>query len=329
MNSGTKAQRHEGTKEYDQALPACLHHRSAFSLTELLIVITLIVIVLALALPAFNFITGSKSTDAALNQISAMLGRARNEAVGVQDPRGVFFFLDPTTDKYAVALVQQAKFADFVTPTAANPYKRGDYVITGNNYWVCTQDGTTTPPSVGAQWAPTNQFAVDIINDTDVLKLPKGVAVQMITDSKLITGNRTSDAYLRVGALMFDSAGRLSQQQISVCCGGLLGQMMNLAPSGSYTVASNYPFATVPAATQAVLSNVKSCFGFVLFDREMLKTQAFFTENDYSAKYPNVTPQLGSYGTPTTGEGAEEDWIDKNAVPVLINRYNGTLLRGE
>src|SRR3954471_20065455 len=116
MNSGTKAQRHEGTKEYDQALPACLHHRSAFSLTELLIVITLIVIVLALALPAFNFITGSKSTDAAQNQVSAMLGRARNEAIGVQELRGVFFYLDPATDKYTIALVGQAKFGDVAAP---------------------------------------------------------------------------------------------------------------------------------------------------------------------------------------------------------------------
>ena len=28
-------------------------------------------------------------------------------------------------------------------------------------------------------------------------------------------------------------------------------------------------------------------------------------------------------------EQAEEDWIDQNSVPLIINRYNGTLIRGE
>ena len=28
-------------------------------------------------------------------------------------------------------------------------------------------------------------------------------------------------------------------------------------------------------------------------------------------------------------EQAEEDWIDKNSIPLIVNRYNGTLIRGE
>ena len=28
-------------------------------------------------------------------------------------------------------------------------------------------------------------------------------------------------------------------------------------------------------------------------------------------------------------EAREERWLDQNATPVLINRYNGTLIRGE
>src|SRR5262245_47771689 len=68
-------------------------HRSAFSLTEILIVIALIVLLLALALPAFNFITGGRSIDGAMNGMSAFLARARTEAVGVQEMRGVMFYI--------------------------------------------------------------------------------------------------------------------------------------------------------------------------------------------------------------------------------------------
>ena len=34
-------------------------------------------------------------------------------------------------------------------------------------------------------------------------------------------------------------------------------------------------------------------------------------------------------GTYSAHELAEETWIDQNSVPLQINRYNGTLVRGE
>ena len=58
---------------------------SGFTLTELLVVIGLIVLILAIAVPSFSFITGSASLDGAQNQIAAMLGRARSEAIGLQE----------------------------------------------------------------------------------------------------------------------------------------------------------------------------------------------------------------------------------------------------
>ena len=80
--------------------------RSGFSLTEILIVIALIVLILAMSMPAFNFITGSRSADTAMNQISAFLARARTEAVGLQKIRGVMFYIDPKTDREMMVLVQ-------------------------------------------------------------------------------------------------------------------------------------------------------------------------------------------------------------------------------
>jgi prepilin-type N-terminal cleavage/methylation domain-containing protein len=80
---------------------------TGFSLVELLVVISIIVIVLALALPAFNFITGSRSIDAALNQASAMISRARTEAVGNRQTIGVAHYIDRGTLRPALAIVSR------------------------------------------------------------------------------------------------------------------------------------------------------------------------------------------------------------------------------
>src|SRR5438093_5929261 len=102
MQKATKRPSHEATKGSESRRAPSLRRSVApslrrsphqgFSLTEILIVIALIVLILALAMPAFNFITGGRSQDAALNQISAFLARARTEAVGLQEIRGVMFY---------------------------------------------------------------------------------------------------------------------------------------------------------------------------------------------------------------------------------------------
>ena len=78
--------------------------RRAFTLNELLIVIGLAVVIVGLAIPAFNAITGSRTLDSAENQISSYLGATRAQAIGLQEPRGVILFTDPDTAR--VTLVQ-------------------------------------------------------------------------------------------------------------------------------------------------------------------------------------------------------------------------------
>src|SRR3954468_996764 len=84
--------------------------RRAFTLTEILIVISLIVLMLGLAVPAFNLIRGGRSTDSAENQVAAMLGHARADAIGLQQPHGILFFIDPSTDRVNVAEVYAADY---------------------------------------------------------------------------------------------------------------------------------------------------------------------------------------------------------------------------
>jgi prepilin-type N-terminal cleavage/methylation domain-containing protein len=80
--------------------------RRAFTLTELLVVIGIIVLVLAFSVPMFNIMSGERSVEGGQNVISAMLQRARARAISVQDKRGMFFFEDPATGQYTLAVVK-------------------------------------------------------------------------------------------------------------------------------------------------------------------------------------------------------------------------------
>lgn len=92
-------------------------HRLAFTLTEILVVVAIIVLILAMAIPAFNFITGSRSLEAAQNNISAMLGRARAQALYTGQPAGVAIYDDARTRQFVMALVQ---FTPSVSDDATN-----------------------------------------------------------------------------------------------------------------------------------------------------------------------------------------------------------------
>jgi prepilin-type N-terminal cleavage/methylation domain-containing protein len=88
------------------ARPARLGGRRAFTLTELLIVISIIVLVTALGVPVFNSLRGARSVEAGINQVSAVVGQARTVAVNEGVYCGVIFFINPATpDRTSMALI--------------------------------------------------------------------------------------------------------------------------------------------------------------------------------------------------------------------------------
>ena len=154
-------------------------------MTEILIVIALIVLILGLAVPAFNLIRGSRSIDSAQNQIAAMIGKARSDAIGLQQIHGVMFFLDPATDRVSVAEVYAADYP--------------------------------TDPTADAD------VYLDLVPDTDFLPLPQGVLAFTICNGTIVGGARTSDGYIGYnnnfgaatsskspgGVILFDAFGKL------------------------------------------------------------------------------------------------------------------------
>lgn len=268
--------------------------RHAFSLTEILIVIALIVLMLALALPAFNFITGGRSIDGAMNGVSAFLSRARTEAVGVQEMRGVMFYLDPKTEREMMVLVKEVP-----APTTGG--------VNGNvEVWL------------------------DAL-DADHIPLPKGVGVELVNDNS--ANPTTSDVYLGFkqlllspapltppvvvvptsGVILFDAYGRLSSQRY-----GLKMQDNSTGTAQSTTMAKlivsdadvthydNYPAASVTTNNVSLTS-----FAFVVFDHELFKDKNFKDED------------------PAPANSLLANWLNDNATGVTINRYNGTLVKGE
>ncbi len=299
----------------------------AFTLAEMLIVISIIILFLAMALPAFNILSGSKSISGAENQVAAFVGRARAEALGVQAIRGVGFYENATTGRFGLAIVHQP-FTDPTTLAAFNPnatsYSAGTYVTYQPSntvlYYVAKQNLTGTPvspPPVGGDdgnWAQTDANVIDATSDDDMLQLPAGVGAQLLNNCTFqgSTTTRTSNGYVSYGAILFDGSGKLTSKPISICHSGIIGTRANLVTTA--TSGENLPSSS---STQVVRSQV----GLVLFDLNAyqgaggsLQYQGIF--KGPAAAYPSA-------------EAAQELWLDKNATPLLINRYNGTLVKGE
>ncbi len=71
-----------------------------------------------------------------------MLTRAREEAIAIQDLRGVLFYIDPVTDRVAAAFVQAAQIQDSAAVTTAaagvsqQPYVLLDLVANRDSVWM-------------------------------------------------------------------------------------------------------------------------------------------------------------------------------------------------
>lgn len=294
-----------------------LSFRSAFTLTEILIVIALIVLMLALAVPAFNIIRGSRSTDSAQNQVAAMLGHARADAIGLQKIHGVMFFIDPSTGRVNAAEVQEA-----------------DYPDPANN--------------------PTRDVYLDIDTDTDFLALPQGVLAFTLGNGQVNPSNqRTSDAYIGYntmttvgasplqfgGVILFDAYGQLTSRTYGFRTENPGANGARIATAMQFLLNNKYSDHDNPSLEPAFgrsmqfvdpgqrnyaapLTPPTSALGFVLCDDAAFKGTG---GNPYDPLFTG-----GTYTPPgSPGEGSEETWLDNNSSQLIINRYNGTLTRAD
>ncbi len=78
---------------------------SAFTLIEILVVLGIVTLIAALGVPVYNALSGSRSVEAAQNQVAAYIGQARTIAINEGKTAGVLFYVDPATERTAMAIV--------------------------------------------------------------------------------------------------------------------------------------------------------------------------------------------------------------------------------
>lgn len=126
---------------------ALLRARAGFSLTELIIVVGIIILFIAVAVPAFNLITGRQSIAGAQNILSAEVANVRMRAIGQQRPMGLLFVVD-SAERVAIHRLELVDRAN-------------DYVLLDR---VPEADPVLLPAGIGVQFvraagSPTGRYA--------------------------------------------------------------------------------------------------------------------------------------------------------------------------
>ncbi|MEA2709979.1 MAG: hypothetical protein QOF78_2580 [Phycisphaerales bacterium] len=252
-------------------------------MTEILVVIGIIVLLLAIGVPAFNLIRGGRSLDSAENQVAAMLGRARSNAIGLQKVHGIMFIVD--TEGNAADPVG---FRTYIAEVVESDYPAGG----------------------------TRDVYLDL-TDTEFIPLPPGVGVQTLNEAPAAANERylgfndlnagSSDDKWIGGVILFNGRG----QVINRTYGFRSGPATPTSPRmNDLVLMFTSPSLFVNPGTD--VTPPSSAFGLVLFDRSQFLTHG----NDTDAQVSQADP------------AGEETWIDDNGVPLLVNRYNGSLVRG-
>jgi len=320
--------------------------RRAYTLIEVLVVAVVIVLMLGMALPVFRAITGSRSEAGATNIIASVLGRARDDAIGIQQPYGVALIYSQSKQQQYLAEVTFPScptWTGSITQSVGTCVQAAGYV--GGSpvsfYYYSTANilspSVSMPPSGSNTdqnyWQWVSGPPLEIVPDTDLIPLPAGVGVQTLSNCSISGSNRTSDGYLAVGVIMFDGKGRITSVPYGIPMSSRLATAAGLTdgyPTHS-TGGSNYPIGSYNYNGKFTQFGVLSQFGLVVFQRDAWLSQKSSLPD---ALYTDATPQNATSGLPdyTTGtptQQQEENWLDQNATPLLLDRYTGTLIKGE
>ena len=291
--------------------------RRGFTLIEMIVVISIIVLAMTLAIPAIRSLTGSRSTEAAENTISSLISYARTEAISLQRTEGLLFYIDTGTDRVnAVLIAETPRQGAFGDP-------RGDPALV--KYFDIVPDHDPFPLPAGIRiWTmkdttPGNgNFALqDMVSNYRYLGFNNLNGSQKLQDPA--AGNPPF-VCIPGGVILFNAAGRLVSipygfRYINVATGQFTGLgALCFGANGNVGNVNDWP---MPAGSGSNPADLFSQIGLVIFDREIFLNQTG----------QNGT-QFGEWNNPAIQPDVDTS-LDLNTTPIFVNRYSGNLMRAE
>ena len=279
--------------------------RRGFTLIEMLVVIGIIVMAMTLAIPAIRSLTGSRSQEATQNMVTTALGSARARAMAMQRVTGIMFCVDSSTDRVNCAMVeetpQEPTDPTDVTITYLNLVQDVDPITLPAGLRVFAMKDTLSP-----QLNPSNRFQEYFTGRYMGYDSPGANTPPAAQDPTVLCAPG--------GVILFDSTGRL--------CFKTYGWRLNAPASGAspaqLTSLGTLIYGTAGAVTQdwprtAPYPFLYSSTGFVIVDRETFQGVATPAGN------------LTDWNQPPN-QKTMDDWLDTNATPIFVNRYDGTMI---
>lgn len=287
--------------------------RPAFTLVELLVVMGVMLLAITLSIPVIRILTGSRSQEAAQNDISSYLAYARTKAMGLQQTEGVLFYLDTTTDRVnCAAVIQSSQVGDptgvtfLDLDTSVNPMP----LPAGVRLWTTKDQPPLQPVTYADPFGnPPPRYLG--FNELEGGASPNQPSI--LSSMLAIPG----------GVILFDGYGRVTFARYGFRYVNAGTNKLTAFGQLVFGVASTQTPPPIWPSVSDVNSNANylcSQTGLVLFDRETFQNQM---------QQANVTPPLLDSNQTGTTETTIEQWLDVNTTPLFVNRYDGNLMRGQ
>jgi prepilin-type N-terminal cleavage/methylation domain-containing protein len=263
--------------------------KSGFTVIELMTVITIIVLVLAMAVPVVRSVEGNRSLEAGYNRIAAALGHARQIALYYRAPAGVAFYKLPNGLQTMAFVMQEKNIA------------------------------------ADAQNSPQDDRYMDIIPGEEIITLPAGLAVQVITNLTVAAPLKT-ERYLRAGIVLFDENGQLATSTPywirggTQLANGITGIPTALIPTGTATLYSHQAISLYDDEAYEGQVDSSSGFTFNYIDASISNPMSSITYANY---FLPPTPPSNAEKT------AEQNWLDANGQILVIKPNDGSLLKNQ
>jgi prepilin-type N-terminal cleavage/methylation domain-containing protein len=263
----------------------------AFTLIELMVVVGIILILVAIAVPAVRALTKSNSQKQAVNLLTSMVARARALAIQSHEMAGVYIFeSDSSTTANGVIASKSGgqSYAQIVVGAQDTGIASGQSFLQGAVSLVTDVggdvNGVPVPPGTTGNAQPLPKDVIVAALDDDPNSL-----VRMSTET--VAGNE------RLRLIVFDENGQL-----------VLRRNMQVFVSGT-------------TAPSAVYNN--SSPGFLVFS--LADLQAAIDAGAIPALPAGVWNQ--TQAQQTARDKALGNWIEQNADVLIFNTYTGNVIR--